>query len=146
MRRQWRKTELVEVLVRKTCDLQGRWTGMTPECVHTGYIMRRPQIGRRLVVFGDAQQSGVHRHGSLSTSPLTRIVGGLLDNEWFLETEDSVYRLVVGRTVLTASHKPRLRPATAPVVAPEPAELAACRAPAPLPVTAPLEPALPLAA
>ena len=146
MRRQWRENELVEVSVRKTCDLKGRWTGMTPDCVETGYIMRRPQTGRRLVLFCDPQGTSVHRHGSITTSPVTRIVGGLFENEWFLETEDSVYHLVVGRTVLSAPQRPRLRAATAPVVAPEPPVPADCRKPAPLPVVEPLAPALPLAA
>jgi hypothetical protein len=138
--------ELIEVSVRRTCDLRGQWTGMTPECVHTGYIISRPQTGRRLVVFGDALGLGMHQHASVSTTPLTRITGGLLDNEMFLETEDSVYRLVLGRTVLRAPRPLRLRPATAPVPVPEEPEQAECRAPAPLPARDIDLPALPLAA
>ncbi len=127
-----------------TCDLSGQWTGLTPDCVYKGYILRRPQCGRRLVVFCDPSGHSVHRHESICTSPIKRIVGGLFENEMFFETDHGVYHLALGRTVLSAPRGPRLRAATSPL--PEPREEVGCRQPAPLPLDDPNPPAVPLAA
>jgi hypothetical protein len=135
--------ELIAASVRKTTDLRARWTGTTPDRVCSGYIMRRPAIGRRLVVFCGQPGSGLHRHESMTTSPVLRIIPGLFDNEMWIETADSVYSVALGSRVLgpTRVRVPRPEPAIRLLRA-QPS----CRRPAPLPDSVPAAPVLGLAA
>lgn len=67
--------------------------------VYEGYLLSEPLVGRGMVLFRDPNGR------RMVTTAVRRILGGSDDGVLYVETENSVYRLVMGEGVSAAADK-----------------------------------------
>ncbi len=89
---------MVNVTARKIRDTsRERALSTSAGRAYVGYLVGFPTIGRGLVIFRDPNG---HR---MITTPVRRVLGTPGDEDVYVETENSVYRLTFGRPVRRAA-------------------------------------------